>query len=414
MRALLAAAALAFSAPLAAHELPEWRPVDAETGQIRDVEGLEALAADFPDSGSVRLRMLNAQLGEGDVEAVLASLAWLKERGYVFSAAAQAQVPQLLGEENAEAARALLIAEAEVIEASEVIAEVPAEAGLIESVSVHADDVMFVTSVTGNALHLLLRDNGWIRVPVDGTNDLSGIVVEPDFSAVWVASADLDDSGSADGQMTGLLALGEGVPLAFATAPEGAKVSDLSIADNGTVYASNPIGGDILRKGPGLDASLDVWIHAGTFRSPQGSAISADGSRLYLSDYRYGLAMVDIESGAVSRLASDVAVLLDGVDGLWRHGNELIAVQNGTSPMRISAFTLSENGTRIVAARILEQGHPDWTEPLGGSISGDALVYVGTGQWDRYENGVLREGMEAIPTQIRRLPLGMGEAGSED
>ncbi len=42
---------------------------------------------------------------------------------------------------------------------------------------------------------------------------------------------------------------------------------------------------------------------------------------------------------------------------------------------------------------------------LGGTIADGALVYVATGQWDRYDRGQLKPGMAAIPTQIRRLPL---------
>ena len=73
--------------------------------------------------------------------------------------------------------------------------------------------------------------------------------------------------------------------------------------------------------------------------------------------------------------------------------------------MRISAFELSEDGTRVIGHRVLEQEHPEWTELLSGSIDSDALIYVGKGQWDRYIEGELKEGMEALPTQIRRLPL---------
>ncbi len=107
----------------------------------------------------------------------------------------------------------------------------------------------------------------------------------------------------------------------------------------------------------------------------------------------------------LDQLARDFPVILDGVDGLWRYGSELIAVQNGTSPMRISALELSEDGTRVIGHRVLEQAHSEWTEPSSGSIDGDALIYVGNGQWDRYIEGELKEGMEALPTQIRRLPL---------
>lgn len=402
MRAVFTALALSLAAPAASEE---WRPVDAETGQIRDLDGLEALAGAFPDSGSVRLRLLQAQIGDGDVEAVLASLKWLQERGYVFSEGAQAQIPQLVGEEHAEAARAILIPQAEVIEASEVVAEVPASAGLVESVSAATAEWMTVTSVTENGAWMRLGEDEWLKLPIENANDMSGIVTSHNGTIGWIASSNIDGSDDNQGRFNGLIGIDGSfqTPILIA-AGQGVSLSDLSVGVLGTIFASDPIGGGVYRASRS-SSEVEILVQPGTFRSPQGSAVSADGTKLYISDYRYGLAIIDLASGDVSRLTSDVPVLLDGVDGLWRHGNELIAVQNGTSPMRISAFTLSDDGTRITAARILEQAHSGWTEPLGGSISGDALVYVATGQWDRYDKGSLREGMEAIPTQIRRLPL---------
>lgn len=54
--------------PLGAEEPLAWRAVDAATGTIADVAGLEQLARDFPDSTNVRLRLFNAQLEAGDGE----------------------------------------------------------------------------------------------------------------------------------------------------------------------------------------------------------------------------------------------------------------------------------------------------------------------------------------------------------
>ena len=408
--ALAAALALA-SIPVAAYadspeggEMAEWRAVDAETGKIADIEGIEQLARDFPDSGSVRLRLLNAQLGAGQLDAALETLAWLKARGHVFSAAAQAQIPQLVGESRAEEARALLLPEAEPVEASEVIAAVPAEAGLIESVfAAPAGDTLIATSVTRQALWI--REAGdWRRVDLALADDLSGILQDPTHNIGWIASSNIDGSEQDETRFCGLIGLGPLDARLYAAAPEGVRVSDLAIGPDGTVYASDPLSGGVYTKGVWAE-DLTVLVQPGTFRSPQGLAVSEDGARLYLSDYRYGLAMIDLATGRVARLESDVPVLLDGIDGLWRSGSELIAMQNGASPMRIVAFTLSADGKRIVAARVLEQAHPDWTEPLGGSIADNALVYVATGQWDRYDKGQPVEGKPPQPTQIRRLPL---------
>ncbi|HSF13465.1 MAG TPA: hypothetical protein VLA50_10890 [Erythrobacter sp.] len=406
MKRLLAALAFVLCAPLDAQDLPAWRAVDALTGQIEDIAGLEQLARDFPDSTSVRLRLLNAQLAAQQGEAALTSLSWLAERGHVFSERARAQIPQVIGPDYAVRASAILPAQAPVIVASDVAATVPAEAGLVESVlSPVPGEVFLVTSITEQTVYLRSPDGSWTRGDIAGANDLSGIAADDIRNLGWIASGNLDGSEERDQGQSGLIrkvaSRAETVMLA---APDGVTLSDLAVGPDGAVYASDPMGGGIYTVVP--DArQISELIAPGTFRSPQGLAVSEDGRRLYISDYRYGLAVLDIAIGAVSRLASDVPAALDGVDGLWRHGNQLIAIQNGTSPMRISAFTLSDDGNRIIGHRVLEQAHPEWTEPLGGSIADSALYYVATGQWDRYDKGVLREGMTAQPTVIRRLSL---------
>ena len=403
----LAALALGLSAPVAAQDVPTWRAVDAATGQIEDIAGLEQLARDFPDSVNVRLRLLNAQLTNGEPEAALASLAWLKARGHVFSERARAQIPSLMGGAYAERARAHLLTEASVISASEVAATVPAEAGLVESVTTPVPgEVFLVTSITEQALFIGSPQGPWTRADISGVDDLSGIVNDPERMVGWLSASNLDESEEREERFAGLIRKGSGREnVVMHAAPDGVSLSDLAIGPDGAVYASDPTGGGIYTVRPD-DEQIIALVAPGMFRSPQGLAASADGKRLYVSDYRYGLAMIDLASGAVSRLASDVPAALDGVDGLWLHEDELVVVQNGTSPMRISAFRLSDDGTRIVGSRVLEQAHPDWTEPLGGSIGDGALYYVATGQWDRYDKGALREGMSAMPTVIRRLPLG--------
>lgn len=406
MKALAAAVTLMLAAPLSPQEPPAWRAADGATGQIEDVAGLEALVRDFPDSGSVRLRLLSARLAAGDQHGAMEVLRWLGARSYSFGPAAREQIPALVGDAFADEARALLAPQPAIIAASEIVAKVPAEAGLVEGMLVPAgEEFILATSVSSKALHLRGPEGVWQAVPIPGANDLSGIVSAPGANIVWVASANIDGSAADPERFTGLIGVtGDPVSLLRIPAPAGVAVSDLAIGPDGTVYASDPIGGGVYRAYPGAEA-LTALVAPGTFRSPQGLAVSADGRRLYVSDYRYGLAMIDLQSGTIARLASDVPVALDGVDGLWLHGQELIAMQNGTSPMRIVALHLSADGARITGHRVLEQANPEWTEPLGGNIAGGSLYYVGTGQWERYEKGTLREGMSAIPTIIRQLPL---------
>ena len=410
LRAFAAGFALALASPALAEEAPAWRAVDASTGQIRDVGGLEQLARNFPDSGTVRLRMLQPLLEAEEVGKVMQTLEWLYDRGYVFSDVAQKQIPKLLEGVDPGRIAERLRAEAEVIEASEVVFTTLPFAGLTETV---------VRDAKTNALILTSPSEGsvWIVRPPDieegiGEEDnsgLSGMVFDAGRRHYWVSAEKLRPSYSNPGPYAGLasvcLALDDTCPASGKVFHRDAKsMNDLHAAEDGSIYSSDSIGGGIYRLAPS-DSSLEQFIPSGTFRSPQGLATSADNTKLYVSDYRYGIAVIDLETREVSRLASDIPVILDGVDGLWRYGNELIAVQNGTSPMRISAFELSEDGMRVIGHRILEQAHSEWTEPLSGSIDGDSLIYIGNGQWDRYFEGELKPGMEALPTEIRRLPL---------
>lgn len=404
----MAALAVAFTAvPSAAHgEGAPWVPVDAETGRVADLGGLAVLARAYPDSGSVRLRLLTAQLTAREIEPALESLRWLAERGYVFGEASRERIPQLVGDAYAEQARALLLPPAAAVAASEVVGTVPAEAGLVESVLAPGEVGVFVaTSVSERGIWLSNGKGDWLAHCIPGAGNISGIVSDKGENLGWVASGFIDGSDPAEAGFAGLIGLtGDLNNPIFVPAPAGANLSDLHISEIGTVYASDPMGGGIYRMERG-SSSIETLIAPGTLRSPQGLTISAHGALLYVSDYRYGVAIIDLASGKVSRLASDIPMILDGVDGLWRHGNRLIAIQNGTSPMRISAFTLSDDGMRIVAAEVLERSNPEWTEPLSGSISGDELYYVGNGQWDKFDAGKPIEGITLVPTQIRRLKL---------
>jgi len=402
---MVASLALLLSAPALAEDAPDWRPVDAVTGQIAGVEGLEQLARDFPDSGSVQLRLLRSYLTSGEADKALATLQWLFDRGYVFGEGAQAQIPQLLSDLPASSIETVLHKSPKVIEASEVVATVVDEAGLVESAkAVMGGRGIAVSSITENALFFTGPEDNWIRLALPNASDLSGIVEDRARKTLWVASSNLDNSEDETELFSGVIGVKLGGARTYIAAPEGSNPSDLAIDDDGAIYASDPIKGSVFKAKPG-EAVMSVLVEPGHFRSPQGLVVSEDGRHLYVSDYRYGLAVIDLESGDIRRVSTELPILLDGIDGMWRYGDELIAVQNGTSPMRISAFKLSDDGANIAGHRILEQAHSGWTEPLGGSIAGDALVYVATGQWDVFAAGEVIDGKQPRETEIRQLRL---------
>ena len=149
---------------------------------------------------------------------------------------------------------------------------------------------------------------------------------------------------------------------------------------------------------------LEVMVPPGTFLSTQGLELSADGSTLYAADYGRGVAAIDVETGDVRFLEHEGPCLL-GIDGLERHGNDLIAIQNGIQPPRVVRIVLDADGLGIDTVETLERAHHLYREPTLGTVVGDDLIYVAASQWQSFDtDGKLLVDQLVEPT-ILRLPL---------
>ncbi len=390
----------------------EWRPADASTGQIADAAGLQLLGEDFPDSSSVALRRMIFRFRQEDWKAVAAHAEWLLGRSYRLSDGA---IGQIEGNIEPDAHRELVTLaatfDAEVVfnwSASSSVAEIPSAIALPESVLWdESNGRLFVTGIVSRGLFLQEKGDDWREVPLAGAGSLAGIALDAPRGLMWVGSGVVDPTPDPETAFRGVIAI-DRITLEErrrVLAPEGVSISDIAVGPDGTVYGSDPVGGGVYAAAPG-GSVMQTFIAPGTFRSPQGIAVRPDNSALYISDYRYGLAQVMLRSRAVYRMRAAEPMLLDGVDGLWLRGNELIAVQNGLAPHRITAFELGQGVGVIASHRVLEIANPAWTEPLGGSVSGDSLYYIANGQWDIWgEGGVLNEGASTRTTNIHHLPL---------
>jgi len=183
------------------------------------------------------------------------------------------------------------------------------------------------------------------------------------------------------------------------------NLGDLTIAANGDVYASDSDSGDIYRIKAGSD-ELTVFLHSKELRSPQGLCFSADGKRLYLADYSYGLFAIDMKTRALTRLDFAKPQALYGLDGLVMHGNSLIGIQNGLEPNRIVRWDLDATGLKVGQGKVLEANHRLYAEPTLGTLVGDTFYFVATSQWGSYDddNRPLPN-KELKPIQILALKL---------
>ena len=224
-----------------------------------------------------------------------------------------------------------------------------------------------------------------------------GMAIDPVRRTLWAVSAALPQTQGFSEAWQGRsellkIDLDSGTIAGRLTPPTEtpSQLNDVTVAPDGTVYVTSslPPGGVFRGSVGGSPDGLEPFGEPG-LRSPQGLAVSEDGTRLFVADYSYGIAVFDTATGRRDWLAEPAGFFLSGIDGLTRIGDDLIAIQNGIRPHRVLRLRpdLQNQGFKLV--EVLEQGHPDYSEPtLGVGIadgSGDRFVYVANSQWDKFD-----------------------------
>jgi hypothetical protein len=227
-------------------------------------------------------------------------------------------------------------------------------------------------------------------------------------SGLWYVSAAVPEYANVDADnigSTGLfrLDLESGETTVRAVLPkqdESMVLGDLVFADDNTIYATESLTGALYRYTVNNSEFTQV-IAPGTLRSMQGLVLDQSGKYLYVADYVGGLFRVHLADYSVQRVVGDEETTLFGIDGLYRYGNELIAIQNGIRPNRVVAFSLAEDGLSISGTRVLARNLPDFDEPTLGTIVGDDFLFVANSHWGRFDRDGNLPGALTSPVILR-------------
>lgn len=150
--------------------------------------------------------------------------------------------------------------------------------------------------------------------------------------------------------------------------------NDVTVAPWGDIYLSGTEAG-IVRKGSGVVESLETSM---PIYGSNGITFSADGKHLFLSSYPVGIAVINVRTGEAKWLQAPADTTLYGIDGLYWHEGDLVAVQNGVNPWRLIRMKLDESLTKVTGVRLIEFANDD-IGPTTGAIDGDVIHYVGHG-----------------------------------
>lgn len=241
----------------------------------------------------------------------------------------------------------------------------------------------------------------------DGMATPLGLKVDAQRGLLWAASYRDAEMGG-DGQ-PGLYAFdlrtGKTVEKHLPTgAAPATTFNDLVVTRDGTVYVTDTSAGALYRLQRG--GPLQTYLPAGTFRGANGVALSSDEKFLVVAQWRAPV-RVNLATGKTQPLEVPAGIVTAGIDGLYFHGKDLIAVQNVAHPGRVLRLRLNETLDAITSADVLESRSPHFAVPTTAAIVGGtayvlANSYVG---WLK-AGGLLFNGERMQRTVILAVPLG--------
>jgi DNA-binding beta-propeller fold protein YncE len=169
--------------------------------------------------------------------------------------------------------------------------------------------------------------------------------------------------------------------------------NDVALDRAGNVYVTDSEHGSVWRL-PRGGRRLEPLGAVRSLEYPNGIALSSDESRLFVA-HLAGIGVFDLVSGARTSLPHVEGLTLTDIDGLYRVGHRLVAVQNGLVPPRIVVFDLTGAEDRVVGAQVLERGHPLFASiPTTGVIVDGWFYYIANAQLRAFtpDNRVLPPG----------------------
>jgi sugar lactone lactonase YvrE len=235
------------------------------------------------------------------------------------------------------------------------------------------------------------RQSAFARLP----DDYSPLGIALSGDTLWVTAATLPQGAGHDGP-SALIAIdknGGRVRQVYPVPDKGnAALNDLAFAPDGAIYASDSLSGALYRLPPGAAALIRMTA---TLKSPQGMAVSADGTSLLVADYSLGLVKLDLASTSLAPLRIPDGVNVKGIDGLARlPDGSFIASQNGLKKPRILRLSLSPDWTRVRSLDVVAADDSSVADPSLVTADRSGAYVVGVSQWASFGNG---------PTPVRTL-----------
>jgi sugar lactone lactonase YvrE len=222
-----------------------------------------------------------------------------------------------------------------------------------------------------------------------GLTAVLGLRVDSKRHSLWACSSPVEEMEGYDSLLPSRVSrfdLSTGKLIAHYEAPgtTGHIFGDLTMAPTGQVFVADSRTNEIYVVNE-KSGTLERFLTAADFWNIQGISCTDDGRYLFISDYVKGPYRMDMASRKVIKVNAQSENSLKGIDGLIYHNGALLALQNGTYPLRVMRFRLNGTLDTITSAEIIDQGRPVLNEPTQGTVVGNDFYYVANSQWGGYD-----------------------------
>jgi sugar lactone lactonase YvrE len=357
-----------------------------------------------PDSPQAGYLLAAAQASNGRAEEALELLASLERQGLFFEPAREPAFESLQLTEREPGLLARLAAHGEPSGMATETFRLDEDRFVPEGLSWDGKRGRFLLGSIHQRRILAISEDGeaseFVPAGAGGLLSVFGMQVAAATDSLWVATAGLRQSGAiADAQIgrTGILEfdLETGVMRRAFWVPQDDRerlLGDLALAGGGAVLTTDSLTGEVLRLHTG-SGRFEVLVGPGRLVSPQGLALTPDAAAVHVADYRGGIFRLDLADGSLAKVAEG-GTTHHGVDGLYRHGDWLVAIQNGIRPHRVVALQLNAAGDAVTSFEVLAAALPVFDEPNLGVVVDGRLHFNANSHWPRFdESGLLPDGL---------------------
>ncbi len=160
--------------------------------------------------------------------------------------------------------------------------------------------------------------------------------------------------------------------------PDGGEhfLNDLIQDRSGTIYMTDSKASAVYRLVPG-GTRLEKVYQSDEIQYPNGIAISADDSKLYIASFNKGVRVLDLSSNTLIN-EPDTLGISTGIDGLEFYQGHLYAIQNGVRANgdNFRKLVLNKTQDHIVGMEIIDANNAELNVPLTFCIANNKAVVI--------------------------------------